>query len=634
MIEITDKDINNLESTENLQFDVTRRDILRSLESLDIQACPGSGKTTLIAAKLILLAERWHFKHSGVCVLSHTNVAKDEIIARIEKSASINARKLLGYPHFIGTIQEFVNRFIGLPEIRSSGIDVRYVDDDACIEFMNSKLSRGTKIFVESRFINFKKFGLTYTEGRIGFDFRINAGPETPSYKELWNARSELNNQGLFFYRDMFIYAEKLITESAQVSKFLRRRFPYVLVDEMQDTLLHQDELISKIFVNDETPSVLQRFGDPDQEIYGISGVDRPNVSYNSKTIDQMYGACAVVDSNRFSKSIADKISGLSKNKVPLRSAFSPSKILIASELQKGNSDFGHTIILYDDHSILKVLPSFVEIILNNFKVTENLILKAVGGNGSENSAFTIRNYFPTYDSISQNSATHDYLIDAIRQFVFFGSSSDVADAILKLLRISKIKDANDKNFTLKTLEDFLNANNDLETYRKLMFEACRKVANNISKDEWDSFASSLMRILKITSKPNFLLFRHSRTGESPTQRANLYCENDVEVTIGTIHSVKGETHDATLILETKNGQFDVSSLLPWLVNSARPVPAQAKKLKFMKELYVAMSRPKHLLCIAINKSNISDGKLMETLRCDPYNWKILDLTLNPEEKR
>ena len=76
-IVIEDEDIDWVESIMEggLHFDEARRAIIRNLDSIDIQAFPGSGKTTILVAKLAILARKWPFSNSGICVLSHTNVA-------------------------------------------------------------------------------------------------------------------------------------------------------------------------------------------------------------------------------------------------------------------------------------------------------------------------------------------------------------------------------------------------------------------------------------------------------------------------------------------------------------------------------------------------------------------------------
>src|SRR5690606_5139936 len=96
---------------------------LQSEDSLDLQAAPGSGKTSLIGLKLQLLADHWTSATSGVCVLSHTNTAKDEIISRI--SSSTAGARLLHYPHFIRTIQSFTSTFLALPHLRGLNTQVQ-----------------------------------------------------------------------------------------------------------------------------------------------------------------------------------------------------------------------------------------------------------------------------------------------------------------------------------------------------------------------------------------------------------------------------------------------------------------------------------------------------------------------------
>lgn len=62
------------------QFPEDARNVIRCWHSTDVAACPGSGKTTVLLAKLKLLADRMPLENgAGICVLSHTNVAVNEI---------------------------------------------------------------------------------------------------------------------------------------------------------------------------------------------------------------------------------------------------------------------------------------------------------------------------------------------------------------------------------------------------------------------------------------------------------------------------------------------------------------------------------------------------------------------------
>lgn len=93
-------------------FEQDKIDIIECNESRDVKACPGSGKTTTLLAKLIILANRMPLpENQGICVLTHTNVAIDEIKSKLGHKADI----LFSYPNHFGTIQSFVDKFLAIP---------------------------------------------------------------------------------------------------------------------------------------------------------------------------------------------------------------------------------------------------------------------------------------------------------------------------------------------------------------------------------------------------------------------------------------------------------------------------------------------------------------------------------------
>ena len=98
MINITDADIIYAEKIllkENQHFDDERIAFIKNLETIDLQAVPGSGKTTALLAKLLILEKYMPLENnSGVLVISHTNAAVDEIRDRIGKYCP----KLFSYP--------------------------------------------------------------------------------------------------------------------------------------------------------------------------------------------------------------------------------------------------------------------------------------------------------------------------------------------------------------------------------------------------------------------------------------------------------------------------------------------------------------------------------------------------------
>lgn len=90
-------------------FDDERKDFIRNLDTCDLLAVPGSGKTTALLAKLYCIAQNMPFDDgSGILILAHTNHAIEEI----EKKLKNYCPKLFEYPNFIGTVQSFVNKFL------------------------------------------------------------------------------------------------------------------------------------------------------------------------------------------------------------------------------------------------------------------------------------------------------------------------------------------------------------------------------------------------------------------------------------------------------------------------------------------------------------------------------------------
>lgn len=98
---IADEDVEWVSALMGLNaIDAPRRAFLTSRSTLDVSACPGSGKTTLIVAKLAILARNWPHRTKGICVLSHTNVAREEIQHRL--GGTVVGQRLLGYTRDLG----------------------------------------------------------------------------------------------------------------------------------------------------------------------------------------------------------------------------------------------------------------------------------------------------------------------------------------------------------------------------------------------------------------------------------------------------------------------------------------------------------------------------------------------------
>lgn len=633
-----------------LVLDESRRQAIK--EYSDIQACPGSGKTTLIGLKLLILAKKWASPHRGVCVLTHTNVAKAEILDQIK--ASRYGYNIMRYPHFIGTIQDFVNTFLALPYARSQGWSPQLVDsaryNDVALKALGPKLNTksldraaGKRYCVSYQFgkerVKASDLFLCHEDGHLrvsekilnDLDRHIDRAGSGIDRDYLLTVRLKLCERGYFLYREMYALAWQAIHENPCVLGAIRERFPIVLFDEMQDTQLFQEELLARIFEGEACQT--QRLGDPDQAIFDGIGEERPNVRYNDAVLNP------IRLSHRFHGDIAEKICGLSSKKIhPLET----SKLV-------ENTDLPSAVILYSDETIGAVLETFADIVAI-LPPEKRVVVKAVGGVAKEpeENSLTVKSYwngFARFRTIKRPKP--ETFAQALRccADVRTGHAQEhyqlLIASTLELLRLDgkSIPGPSGRNtlFTQRTLALHLIQNGKAEQYRELMAEFL--VSPMPSLALWQQQSARLCAILDIEESDAtaaYLAYGDVVPDENVEQQTgNLYLAgNGQTIEVGTIHSVKGETHDATLILETKFFRlFDVAEMIPhWLdrnkacsvYDAARPTTNASIRASFMKRLYVAGTRPKHFLCIAMHKDRLD---AVSRTGLANARWNIVDIS-------
>jgi DNA helicase-2/ATP-dependent DNA helicase PcrA len=115
----------------------------------------------------------------------------------------------------------------------------------------------------------------------------------------------------------------------------------------------------------------------------------------------------------------------------------------------------------------------------------------------------------------------------------------------------------------------------------------------------------------------------------SASQRDNVFRfppeSPKVQVRVGSIHSIKGETHTATLVVDTFYKKHNLTTLKPWLtgMNSGKG-SEKTENIARLKQHYVGMTRPSHLLCLAMREDSILDGDL---LKLKAQRWRIGRIT-------
>lgn len=622
-IEITENDIEKIERSLGFAFiDSNRRAALQCVTRKDIQAGPGSGKTTLLVAKLAILSSKWVWQDRGICVLSHTNVARQEVEKKLAHHPT--AYKLLNYPHFIGTIQSFVDQFLALPHLRNNGIEVSMVDSE---RFGERALRLLPKFYKANGFMSKRQDGydvvktLRFEGNQLKLGSAkgaIPAGKHTDTYKELLKLKCKIAKEGLFRYDDMYSFAENYTEKYPQIIDSLRFRFPWVFIDEMQDTDSMQDGLIDRLF---KEGCIFQKFGDINQAIFKGAETE----SQSSFPFGEIIN---LPESKRFCPQIADFATPLTALPQTL-----------SGNLERTSRH--HTIFLFNDNTINQVLPAFGDLLLEEYHAgfPDDFVAKAIGfrknGSGSTKVPISIGDYWNGFqpDFVSK-SATIYHLVDFVRkgrnvremQQECKEAYGILIDGILQLFHSQDAKDDNGRRFTKSSLLNALERKGRRDCFQKLLLELC--LPNQpLDTAFWTCMKDKLFDVLgpwteeELTDDAKtFFKWTDENSGSqaegtgSCKDRINLYRyqkgDMALNIELATIHSVKGETHTATLVLETYlNKSYDLQKILPFLKGTGdRSQLSNKSLLEHMKRIYVGMTRPKELLCFAIHKEHLSEG--------------------------
>ena len=148
------------------------------------------------------------------------------------------------------------------------------------------------------------------------------------------------------------------------------------------------------------------------------------------------------------------------------------------------------------------------------------------------------------------------------------------------------------------------------------------------SQELWEAQCDKLLSLLGIDGEDRrvkeYLVYSESNDDDNVIAQAgtsNIYrSASGREIEVGTIHSVKGETHDATLVLETKNRQYDLEKLSGRLAFTESGNISGIQKEKFARQLYVAASRPRRLLCMAAHQDRIQPEVRTQL---EQHGWRI-----------
>ena len=685
---------------DNKPFDDARVNIIKEDRSCYVQACPGSGKTTTLLAKLIILANRLPMADGkGVCVLTHTNVAIDEIKAKVGSKANV----LFNYPNFFGTIQTFLHKYVTASALHYFyGSQIQYVDNDIAKAVLLKKYSKlpfnnklkgciygmvinkgypisddeinawgGVDVLIAAKVIKkkgkrvekyefqLKDYDLQNIDNTIRTQIRakrdsikdwqekeiiINAKVDwrdikvvinqkrinstSESAAEFIKIKEEMFKEGILSFEDAYDLAFRYIREkNLNFSSFSHKRFRYLFIDEVQDCDHLQEELIKKLF--DDEKVIVQRFGDYCQAIYDGEGNDEYE---NNNDKLRTNNVLPIHNSNRFGEKIAK----------PLRSLCMEDNHQLV-----GNEEICSVkpvIITYEDP--LVVLPKYAELLrttiipeMGNISVLDIAIrergedplhrinIKAcgwVGKKGTNEKKRYIEAYYPLFE---RKNTTLKLESDSFDSFLLKSHINSVKDygtsiihGVIKFLELCDIKN-DSRRYTITSLLDFLATKDvkDKEEFLCNIMKWGRMISKRGEKENKLQIKETIYNYLTETFLP---LFGKNVTesaneffnatiaddvAEQKLEQGNVYKEENIDIEVATVHAVKGETHASTLFLETSYYGKHESERLADQFKGIPYIGTEDRKLKSLRVAYVGMSRPRYLLCVAIQKDRFDN---------------------------
>lgn len=322
-------------------------------------------------------------------------------------------------------------------------------------------------------------------------------------------------------------------------------------------------------------------------------------------------------------------------------------------------------LFLFDDQSVQDVLPRYGAHLLANFDESELAagVFAAVAGvhkmKESDRIPHAMGHYAPHYDPACASKASApasfaQHLAKARFETAGARNTHVLINALASaILRTGELGGAPLPTFGRKSahrrLIEAVDGSGAHAAYLSLV-EVTLAAQGDFSKATWTSNALPLVEMIAahltdaadvvadaraFLQWPDHVVIEEGENAYAP-RTDNLFSyphgEPRVHIRLGSIHSVKGETHTATLVLDTFFHEHHLSELKPWLLGTrsgglkqkSKGVPELEgeRRLGRLKLHYVAMTRPSHLLCLAMRRDAFQDDEL-QVLK--ERGWQIVD---------
>ena len=568
-------------------FEEEKQKIIKSFESCCIEAVPGSGKTTTLVAKLMILAEKLNKGNyeKGICILTHTNIGIDIIKEKLGKKGEI----LFKYPNFVGTLQSFIDNYLAIPYYKKKyrkKVDI--IDNDMVNNFnLNLLKNIRLRLFLGKQHIDIENIYYNFNDEYFYVEKNaILKNKDTSTYKLLFSRI--LNN--ILRYEEAIQLGKIYVNQYPNLKKYFNERFFIVLVDEMQDTTQDAFEILEKLF--DKEKVTVQYIGDRNQNLYNGTEDWYSDSQENLK----------LNISNRFGENIANFLNHIRGN--------------LENNLIKGNSDiedYKPILFLYnsldknEENGNNRIFDKFIEIIKEKGLDEKKGNFKVIGHVGVfKEGKVTVSSYFKKF--------LKNEKVFSLNKIIKEKSKSQPENKkIIKELKskIGLFLKKEDKEELKEKFDELIKIEENRIEFNRIIYNCLL-----LEKDE-ERFIDNLFCFLESTLKESLkkekfneiFKIKEVENKNNDNNEMDTYIKDNIKLEINTVHGVKGETHLATLYLDTFWYKYDISDYLFELLSS-KLTNKQKKGIQNKqrnRNIFVGASRSQYLLCFACKKIDISD---------------------------
>jgi len=591
-------------------------------ESIFLRACPGSGKTEVVGLKAAYEINLWQHLNKGIAVLTFTNNAANEIVDRVTQFSGATRA---AYPHFIGTIDKWLHGYVANPSahLRTEYIgkngdrSLRIIETGYQADWLSSfraptnyvsGTGRRSPIYANNYFLDVET-NLFHIRPLGGSDWITHEKfYDSPKFAEFRSDKAWLTKQKLFdgfrdnkikfwkagfcTYQDIEFLAFSILDDNKNdIAAMLSKRFPLIIIDECQDLSWIQLRVLEILH---KQGSILHFVGDLNQAIYSFKEVFPKKVK---EFADEKEFTEMLLDENfRSVQPIVDLCGKLSNQGA------------INGRSMNDDQDLQPSCILftYSPDRLHKLPQQFLQYLVVNGLNTSNSVILARGKKLIGKlctgliEGHTGKAELPTKAILLWKTEDWDRQKNALQTMgkyistiYFSGNSVDSRNQYCPESITSKIKW---RTFLANVLKACGNIS-DLVDLNMLWSEWSKAFKREFSEIVSEAAEKQELELINIVCKyrcPN---------GKASKQLSDYFVgisrgQEAPNIRITTIHQVKGETHDATLLvssLDSRGGKGGHWS--EWL-------DASVNDGEHARYAYVASSRPKYLLAWAISESD------------------------------